>query len=236
MASPLVRRTAGFLSALLLAAAAVVGLAGPAQAEDGFQYWHYSHLQDGAWAFAETGPADFTPEDGAVEGYRFGTSTMSQPIEPRADLEEVNFDTVCAGTEAAEGEKRVAIVLDYGTDDVDSEPPAPRAECAAVPEDASGQDVLGEVAEVRVEGGMTCALDGHPASGCGVPVADAEVPAEEETVAFELPADAEEEGTTDAGAETSAGNDLLWPLVGIGLVVVLIAAAALAMNRRSKTP
>ena len=117
MASPLVRRTVGVLSTLLVTAAAVVGLSGPAHAEDGYQYWHYFHLDGDAWAFAETGPADFVPEDGAVEGFRFGTSTMSQPIEPRADLAEVDFDGVCAGTEAADGEKRVAVVLDFGSDE-----------------------------------------------------------------------------------------------------------------------
>ena len=177
MATPLPRRVVGIVSSLLVAATAVVGLAAPAQAEEGYQYWNYFHLENDAWAFSDVGPAQYQPEDGAVEGFRYGTSTVSQGIEPRADLAEVNFDSVCADTDAAEGEKRVAVVLDYGTEEKDQgAPPEPRAECAVVAQDASAQQVLEAVSDVRVESGMTCALDGYPASGCGVPVKDADVP------------------------------------------------------------
>jgi hypothetical protein len=235
LATPLPRRVVGIASSLLVAAATVVGLAAPAQADEGFQYWNYFHLEDGAWAFSQVGPADFTPEDGAVEGFRYGTSTVAQGIEPRADLQEVGFDTVCADTEAAEGEKRVAVVVDYGVDEGNGTPPEPRAECAVVAEDASSQKVLDEVAEVRVESGMTCALDGYPATGCGVPVKDAEVPAQEETVAFALPSDGgDDAGTSDAAAD-SEESEVPWGLVGLGALVVLIAAGAFAMSRRSRT-
>jgi len=229
------RRIVGVISSLLLATVALTGLAGPAQAEEGFQYWNYFHLENDAWAFSEVGPAEYQPEDGAVEGFRYGTSTVSQGIEPRADLAEVNFDSVCADSDAAEGEKRVAVVLDYGTEEKDQGvPPEPRAECAVVAQDASAQQVLEAVSDVRVESGMTCALDGYPASGCGVPVKDADVPKDEEPVAFALPSDdAGEDGTSDA-AVTSEGDDMPWVLVGLGILVVLIAVAALLMSRRNK--
>jgi hypothetical protein len=95
--------------------------------------------------------------------------------------------------------------------------------------------VLDEVADVRVEGGMTCALDGYPATGCGVPVKDADVQAEEETVAFALPSDGDgDAGTSDAAAE-SESSETPWGLVGLGALVVLIAGGAFAMSRRSKT-
>jgi hypothetical protein len=233
LATLLPRRVVGAVSSLLVATAAVAGLAGPAQAEDGFQYWNYFHLENDAWAFSEVGPEEYQPEDGAVEGFRYGTSTVSQGIEPRADLDEVGFDTVCADTAAAEGEKRVAVLVDYGVDEGDGAPPEPRAECAVVADGASSQQVLDEVADVRVEGGMTCALDGYPATGCGVPVKDADVQAEEETVAFALPSDGGA-GTSDAAAE-SESSETPWGLVGLGTLVVLIAGGAFAMSRRSKT-
>jgi len=235
LATLTVRRIVGVISSLLLATVALAGLAGPAQAEEGFQYWNYFHLENDAWAFSEVGPAEYQPEDGSVEGFRFGTSTVSQGIEPRADLAEVNFDSVCADSDAAEGEKRVAVVLDYGTEEKDQgAPPEPRAECAVVAQDASTQQVLEEVSDVRVESGMTCALDGYPASGCGVPVKDADVPTDEEPVAFALPSDdGGENGTSDA-AVTSEGDDMPWVLVGLGALVVLIAVATLLMSRRNK--
>jgi hypothetical protein len=234
LASTLPRRVAGTISSLLLAAFTVAALAGPAHAEDGYRYWHYFHLEGDTWTFSEVGAADYTPEDGTVEGFRFGTSTMSQPIEPRADLGEVDFDTVCADTEAADDEKRVAVLIDYGVDEGQGTPPEPRAECAVAAADATTQQFLDQVAEVRVEGGMTCALDGYPASGCGDPVADADVPTDEEPVAFALPADADEDesGTSGAADESSAINTPL--LVTIAVVVVLVVAAAVLTIRRRK--
>jgi hypothetical protein len=234
LASTLSRRVAGTISSLLLAAFAVAALAGPAHAEDGYRYWHYFHLDGSTWAFSEVGAADHQPEDGAVEGFRFGTSTMSQPIEPRADLDEVDFDTVCADTDAAEGEKRVAVLIDYGVDEGQGNPPDPRAECAVVAEDASTQQVLQQVADVRVEGGMACALDGYPASGCGDPVPAAEVPTDEEPVAFALAADtdadSDADGTSGAADDSEAVNPWLFALAA--LVVILVVAAVVTARRR----
>jgi hypothetical protein len=234
LASTLPRRVAGTISSLLLAAFAVAALAGPAHAEDGYRYWHYFHLEGSTWAFSEVGASDYTPEDGAVEGFRFGTSTMAQPIEPRADLDEVDFDTVCADTEAAEGEKRVAVLVDYGVEEGQGSPPDPRAECAVAAEDASTQQILGQVADVRVEGGMTCALDGYPASGCGDPVPNADVPTDEEPVAFAVAATSDADD--DADGTSSAANDSEavspWLLALAALVLVLVVAAVLIARRR----
>ncbi|HSJ20408.1 MAG TPA: SCO2322 family protein [Nocardioidaceae bacterium] len=235
MASTLPRRVAGTISSLLLAAFAVAALAGPAHAEDGYRYWHYFHLDGSTWAFSEVGAAEHQPEDGDVEGFRFGTSTMSQPLEPRADLDEIDFDTVCADTEATEGEKRVAVLIDYGVDEGQGTPPDPRAECAAAAEDASTQQILGQVADVRVEGGMTCALDGYPASGCGDPVADADVPTDEEPVAFALAADSEADSDADgtSGAADDSGALSPW-LVAVAALVLLLVIAAVVTARRRK--
>lgn len=236
MATLLPRRAVGAIITFLLALVSVSAFAAPAHAEEGYQYWNYFHLEGEKWAFSQVGPADYQPEDGDVEGFRYGTSTTSQGIEPRADLSEVGFDSICAGSEAAAGEKRVAVVLDYGVELGSGTPPEPRAECAVVPADATTQDILGEVTEPRVESGMTCALDGYPASGCGEPVKNAEVPTDEEPVAFDLPSDsAEDTGTTDAAmSEEAEDGSTLGPVLVIALAVVLIAAAALLLSRRNK--
>ncbi len=248
----LLHRTAGVLSSLLLAAGATAFLAAPAHAEDGYRYWMYFHLSDGAWTFAETGPADQVPEDGDVEGFRFGVSTAAAGVEPRADLAEVDFDAVCAGSEAGEGQKRVALLLDYG--DLDADAPEPRGACAVVDRDASTQDALQDVAQVRIEGGMTCAVDGYPASGCGEAVPDADIPADEEPVAFALPAsaaaddtdpatqaaDAGEAGTADEdpaaapAAETAEGSDAVTALVVVGTLVAVLGMLALLVNQRRR--
>lgn len=154
------------LAALCLGVPAAAGAsAGPA-----YRFWGYYQAVDGEWQFAQTGPDATNPEDGSVEGWRFATAGPDDPRFPRALP---TFDDVCGATEPEPGSKRVAVVIDYGRD-VDgpegAEPPSPRAECAVVPEDASGNDVLAAVAEVRSEQGLTCALDGYPATGCGDPV------------------------------------------------------------------
>lgn len=246
LATLLPRRVVGAILSLFLAAVSVSALAAPAHAEDGYEYWMYFHLENDKWAFSQVGPADYQPKDGDVEGFRYGVSTANAGIEPRADLAEVNFDTVCGDTEAADGEKRVAVLVDYGVEMGGETPPEPRAQCAVVADDASTQDVLGEIAQVRVENAMTCALDGYPASGCGEPVKDAEVPTDEEPVAFALPIDtsADGAGTTDAAADEAAADEAapdeaedgtaLGPVVIVALVVVLIAVAALMLSRRNK--
>jgi hypothetical protein len=236
LAALLIRRIVGVLSALFLAAGAATAVALPAHADDGYQYWNYFHLEKNAWAFSKVGAGDYKPEDGDVEGFRYGTSTTAQGLEPRADLKKVNFDTVCEGTDAGAGEKRVAVVLDFGEDLGNGPPPKPRADCAVVPQGASTQQILQEVAQVRVETGMTCALDGYPPSGCGVPVKDAKVPANEQSVAFAIPHDESGKTGTSKAAVTSEPRDNtnLWTALGLGALVVLIAVAALVMSRRNK--
>jgi hypothetical protein len=252
MATAVLRRVFGVLLSLLLAGLFVGASAGTAHAEDGYRYWNYFHLDNGAWAFSDKGVGQYTPKDGEVEGLRFGTSTASAGIEPRADLNEVTFDTVCL-EDAPAGQKRVALVLDFGTEaDADgAEVPEPRALCAVVPAKATTLQAIESVLDVRAEGGMMCAIDGYPVKGCGTPVKDADVPAQEQTVAFAMPtpvdpdaadqaadgqaADGQAAGSSDSSQAADAGTDdgnLAWPLVGVGAAVVLIGGGALALNRR----
>jgi hypothetical protein len=229
--SPL-HRPVGALLALLAAVFLSLATAGTAHAEDGYRYWNYSHLEGDTFTFAQTGPGDFEPKDGDVEGWRYGTSTVSQGIFPRADLGEVTFDAACEGVEAAADEKRVAVLVDFGTEaDADgAEIPEPRAECAVVPADATGRQVLESVVDVRAQKDMVCALDGYPTQGCGDLVADAEVAANEGNVEFTMAA-AEDTEPVAAEDEDSAVS---WPLIGVGVVVLLLAAVAVPLYRRNR--
>lgn len=239
----LAQRAPRVLLALLLPVLAAAGLAlttaAPAHAEDGYRYWNYSHLQGEKWVFADTGPGDHTPEDGAVEGWRYGTSTVSQGIFPRADLAEVTFDAVCEGTEAAEGEKRVAVLVDFGTEEdaQGASVPDPVAECAVVPADATGAQVLESVVEVRQADGLICALEGYPAQGCGDPVADAQVSADEEPVSFTLPTSEETEpaGADAAGDADEDESGFPWTLVAVLAVAAVLAALAIPLYRRKQS-
>ena len=222
------RRSAAALLTLLLTALLLGGTAGAASAADGYRYWGYYHVKDGDFAFATTGPAGYTPKDGDTEAYRFGASTQSQGIKPRADLSKVDFATVCADTKAAAGKKRVAVLIDYGTaaDADGATVPKPRAACAQVAENANGQQVLAAVTKIRSSKGMVCAIDGYPATGCGDPVKNVTVPAKEAPVAFALPSS----GTQDSSGSGSS-NGLL---VGGAVVVVLVlGGGAFLISRRN---
>jgi hypothetical protein len=214
-------------------------LAGPAQAADGFRYWNYFHLQDGSWAFSQVGPGDYQPEDGAVEGYRYGTSTTAEGIAPRADLAALTFERVCAHAQADSDQKRVAVLIDYGTaaDAEGADVPDPRAACAVVPDNASGRQVLASVADLRAEKGLTCAVDGYPATGCGEPVADVPAQQKEEPVAFTLPADstgADGSGSATSSADSASDEGAPWSLLALGGVVVVVAAGGVLLARRNK--
>lgn len=216
-------RTARLLRAGLSGAAALtLSLALPvsAGADDAYRFWGYYHWADPAWEFAQAGPAEHVPAEGDVEGWRYAVAG-SDPRLPRADGD---FELICGGADAGDGEKRVAVVLDFGTteDSPDgSAPPAARGACAVVPEGANGAEVLAAVAEVRLdEAGLTCGVAGYPASGCGGPVDD--------------PAPSGDEEPVDLAVDEAAGADDGVPvglLVGAGAVVVIGGAAAVVARR-----
>ncbi len=215
------RRSAGVLISMFVAILVVAGFSGTAHAVDGYKFWNYFHATDGAWTFSQEGASAYKPADGTVEGYRFGTTTANDTdgLPPRADLAEVNFETICGNAEAGAGQKRVGVVIDYGTE-----------------ADANGLQVLQAVADVRIENSFSCAIDGYPAQGCGDPVADATDAGDEQPVAFELPAEEAPDATDNAATEVAAeedGNDLLFPLVLAGVVVIALGAGAFALNRRN---
>ena len=60
-----------------------------------------------------------------MEAYRYGY-LHRQGIEPRTEATSYSVDDICKDVEAKQGEKRVAVVLDYGTaEDAGSGRPRP---------------------------------------------------------------------------------------------------------------
>ncbi|WP_372515780.1 SCO2322 family protein [Streptantibioticus silvisoli] len=209
------RRAAAAAGALLASVAAVVAVACPAQAT-GYRYWSFWEHGGTGWTFAQTGPASATPADGAVEGWRFAVSAdSSAAVTPRGTAA---FAAICAGTPAARGRKRVALVVDYGTAadaDGGTAPPRERTGCASLAPDASAADALAAVAKpLRYDSsGLVCAISGYPAAGCGEQVSG--------------------HGTTAAAAAgRHGGSPSVGLYAGIGVVVVLGAAAGWQVRRR----
>ncbi len=229
MSHPYLRRLRGVLSGAV-AVALVLLIVSPAQAA-AFRYWGYYQWQDNAWVFGQAAPDQTTPADGSVEGWRFAVTDEQSVRMPRADGD---FDAICSDTEAGSGEKRVAVVIDYGTAEDSAngdEPPAPRGECAVVPSDANGATVLAAVAEVRIENALVCGLDGWPATGCGDPVEGAAPTGAEEPVLLQLPGESELSAGTEDDGGMSGGT---WALIGVGAAAVItLAAGAMRLNRRN---
>ena len=252
-ASSLRRGAIGLLLAVVFAP--LFG-AGTAYAES-YQFWGYYNWSKDSWELAQTGPADVTPKDGDVDGWRFAIG-MDEPRPPRADGD---FDAICGQTEPESGRKRVAVVLDYGIAKEApkaDEAPQPRGECAVVPAQASSEQVLSQVAEVRAEQGLTCGVDGYPSTGCGDAAEPADVTLPEPKVQLQLPdadsgsgersgrtGDSEQPGDSGTGSGESdeseqaseqqqdGGGVGVWAVVAI-VAIVLIAGGALFAKLRAR--
>jgi hypothetical protein len=233
MATALPRRILALLAVAGFALFLVGTSAGTAHAADGFKYWNYFHVKAGKYSFATTGPSGFKPANDSVEAYRYGLSSTAAGLTPRAAATEYTIDDLCKGQSAKSGQKRVGVLIDYGTaaDAANGEtPPKPRGDCAVVPTNANGQQVLDKVADVRVEKQLVCGIDGYPVKGCSVTVKNPPPPAKTTNVAFTLPK------ASDTGAsKTQDDGGVPWSLVGVVAAVVVIGGGALALTRRNRT-
>ncbi len=221
----LIARLTTVVVTALVATAGVLALAGPAQAEPGFKFWAYYHLTDGEWVASKKGADGFTAQDGDVEGFRYATTTATNFDRPPRAVP--TFEDICADTEAAPDQKRIGLVVDYGTtqDAADGDtPPKPEAACAVVPTDATTQQALESVKPLRIEGGLMCAIDGYPSAECAPEVKDASVPKTEQPVDLAMPG--------EEVASESAESSVPWPLVGVGALVLVLGGGAVVLARR----
>ncbi|MEV8372422.1 SCO2322 family protein [Kribbella sp. NPDC056861] len=211
-----------------------------AQAEDGYRFWGYYQYTSGNWAFAQKGSAEVVPVDGAVEGWRYAVGG-AKPRVPRAAGD---FNTICGGTPAEAGKKRVGLVIDPGTpaDSASGEAPPPATgTCVVTDLKATGAKVLAAVKPVRIEKGLTCGIGGYPATTCGDPVKDIKVPATDEQVKLEIgpavgsastPSPAPVP-TNSSQAPTDDGSGTPWTaIVIVALLVLVLAGGGLAFSRR----
>ncbi len=241
-------RTAARLLLGLLATLALAGTtAVTAQAEDGYRFWGYFQWKAGAWAFAPKGPDQIVPADGAVEGWRFAVAPQTVTRTPRANGD---FAAICHDAPAETGKKRVALVIDAGTteDAAGATPPAAKGVCVVTDPAASGAKILAAAVQVRIEKGLTCAIDGYPAKGCGDPVKNVAVPEKDAPVQLAIaapvgssapaatpsatatPTSGSATGSADSGDDSSVWKTLI-PSVAVGLVIG-VGAVFLAQRRR----
>ncbi|MDX3666406.1 SCO2322 family protein [Streptomyces europaeiscabiei] len=218
-------RLSGILLLLLLGS---VGAQAHAAA---YRYWSFWDRDGSAWTYATQGPSTARPSDGDVQGFRFAVSRDSaDAAQPRGAAD---FAAICGETAARGGEKRVALVVDFGTAadaPAGETPPAARTACARVPDDASTAEALASVAKpLRYDtNAMLCAIAGYPGKGCG------------EAVGSDTGADASAGGDARTGdpssppAATTAEEDgpSVGLFAGVGVVAVLGAAAVWQARRR----
>ncbi|MFD7920560.1 SCO2322 family protein [Streptomyces sp. NPDC059740] len=212
---------------LLLAVAASLLGAGTAHAS-AYRYWSFWSGDHGKWTYATEGPATARPADGEVLGFRFAVGAdLADAARPRGAAD---FDAVCAGTSAADGDKRVAVEVDYGTAGdapPGGRPPARHQACARVAKDATAADALEKVTgSLRYDSaGLLCAVTGYPETGCAEQVQDGDGgQAEPSATASGKP--------SAAGGAASGGGPSAGLLGGVAVVVVLGAAALWQARRR----
>ncbi|WP_372511125.1 SCO2322 family protein [Streptomyces cylindrosporus] len=202
----MIRRAAVALAALFLTFSA----GAPAHATS-YRYWSFWTYDASHWTYATQGPSTIRPTDGEVQGFRFAVSEDStEAARPRGP---VSFGAICARTPAREDRKRVALVIDFGTEPdapAGETPPTRRTACALAPSDATTAEALAAVAKpLRYDtNALLCAIAGYPERGCGEPLTTA-TPASEK------------------GTGPSVG---LW--AGAAAVAVLGAAAVWQTRRR----
>jgi hypothetical protein len=216
----------------------VVGAAGIAHANEGYRYWSYWTVTDQAWGYAQVGPASTLVRDGDVHGWSFGVSTADGAMAPTPRTDPANaFARICSGTPAVAGSARVAVIIDFGTKEVAPTvevPPQPRWSCVVVPEQSTGAAVISQVAQLRLDNGFVCGIDGFPASECSVaatPPLEAQDTIDVIDVAINPTVNADDAIDTSILAEPSEGDPL--PLIIGGGVIVLGLLTAWALQKRS---
>ncbi len=225
-------RGAMIVAGLLLLLLGLSPSASASAAADAYKYWGYYHSAGSTWEFSLKGADQYIPKDGSVEGWRYGLDVAGTRF-PRTVPA---FDTICAGTAPDADEKAVAVVIDYGTADEAENgdvPPQPRGECVEAAKNATGLQVLQEIAEATVDG-FVLAIDGYPSQPPKATYPDVKIPSSEPTVELAL-ADADADGTAAADSEITVTDDddgFPWAIVSIGAIALLLGAAALVMARR----
>ncbi|MDA2988775.1 MAG: SCO2322 family protein, partial [Actinomycetota bacterium] len=138
------------------------------EASTAYRYWSYWTAESGAtgWQYATEGSGTRVPSDGAVEGWRFGIAGDATRIQPGTLPD---FAAICADVEAPTDGKRVAVVIDPGSTEEAPENEAPGSvitQCVVTPNNSTGLQILQTIAEVRMDAGFVCGVNGYPTQEC----------------------------------------------------------------------
>ena len=160
-------RIARVVTAAAVAILAMLTLpATPSNATTYYEYWSYWHKAPGAssWQYSSVGASGYYLKQGTqVEGWRFALGTAS-PSDPKPRPTNVSYDQYCADKDTDKA-YRVLLVVDYGTKS--SAPSGPVYSCYGFDDSVTGYRVLTQQHSERDSGGLICAIDGYPRTGCG---------------------------------------------------------------------
>lgn len=140
-----------------------------AASDTGYRYWGYFQAKPGEskWTTAMTGPTVNIP-DGSVEGFAF--TFAGDVINTGAPKIAPNFESICGGTAAVVGKKRIALVVEFGPKVIAPKGEvAPKAfnKCVVLPMKATGFDVLNKATKIRSNAsGMICSIAAFPKNEC----------------------------------------------------------------------
>lgn len=203
------RALVGIGTAAILAA---VSMPTAAHAETTYRYWSY-WVGGETWSYSSRGPGFRTPPDASVDGYRFVVSPKdgSQASPPAAAS---TYDQLCTGQPAAPaGQKRVAVVLDFGAPGiapVGETPPATSVQCVTVDQAATGLQVLQKVAQLRFHAsGLICGIAGFPATECPGQTTRASSPTPSATASAPVPPAVEPTAATVASPVVTSAEPSL---------------------------
>jgi hypothetical protein len=151
-----------------MAVAVLSALAVPtptASATTYYEYWSYWHKPPGtsSWQYSTVGASGYYLSDRGpqVEGWRYAVGTAS-PSDPQPRPTNVSYGDYCHDTGQS---YQVLLVVDYGN--ASSAPSGPVYSCYGFSDTTSGYVVLTQQHTERDSGGLICAIDNYPRSGCG---------------------------------------------------------------------
>ncbi len=150
------RKWQAFIVAVLLGLVTMT----PAHADTVYAYWSYWQGDTGTWKYALVGPATSPAIDGAVDGWRFTLGSDGKAAQPAPAPD---FASICGATAKPDNAVRVAVIVDNGSATTTS----PTSYCSIVETGLTRMSALSAVAELRLNNGFICAVNGVPESGCG---------------------------------------------------------------------
>jgi len=195
------RRAGSAVAALAVAVLSALAVPTPtASATTYYEYWSYWHKPPGAtsWQYSSVGASGYYLKTGKqVEGWRYALGTAS-PSDPQPRPTDVTYDAYCAGKNTDKA-YQVLLVVDYGT--TSSAPSSPVYSCYGFSDSTTGYAVLTQQHTERDSGGLICAIDNYPRSGCGDTVSS---PAPKHTTHTSKPASPGASTTRTAPRATTA--------------------------------